>query len=392
LLVVRSLAIGAIVPLLLCATPTREQQNQETATVSGPQLIRVDAVLTGKDGKPIEDAWPQSFSVQEDGMYQALVSVEHFTVVNTDTWAESDESPILVALDTTVDREKLLPIARNHRMIVLFFDLTSLAGGDLERSVDAARKFVKQQMTPADLVAVVSFGTQFKVNSGFTNARETLDRTLALLVPDKDKVLQSVVGSPTDVGADDQMTDFIPDEDEFSIFNADSKLYAVEALAKFIGVIPGRKSVIEFTRGTPPIGDESKSTLRAAISEANKNTVSLYEVDLRETAAAGQSADADQNNAGDQNAADAEQLATPEDSRKVLASLAQETGGKLYSEVKDFSAIFGDVQQNSQDYYVLAYYSSNYSQDGAFHKISVLFEGKEDAQIQSRSGYYAPGN
>ena len=112
------LGIGTLVQLPLHAT--RAQQAQETATASGPQLIRIDAVVTGKDGKPIEDAWPQSFAVQEDGLYQALVSVEHFAVVNTDAWVESDESPIMIDPNTAQDREKLLPIARGHRMIVLF--------------------------------------------------------------------------------------------------------------------------------------------------------------------------------------------------------------------------------------------------------------------------------
>lgn len=261
---------------------------------------------------------------------------------------------------------------------------------DLQQSVDAARKFVKEQMTPADLVAVVSFGTQFKIDINFTNERGTLDQALVSLIPDKDGGDQAIEGSAADVSSNDQTVDFIPDTCEFTIFNTDNKLYAVEALAGLLAGIPGRKAVIDFTGGIKPIGEENQGALRAATRAANKNTVSLYEVDLSESASAGQGAEADHNNAGDQNTNRSDLLAALENSRKVLASLAEDTGGKLFSDVNDFPAIFKQVQQDSQDYYVLTYYSSNDSQDGAFHKVSVLFEGKEDAQVQSRSGYYAP--
>ena len=49
---------------------------------------------------------------------------------------------------------------RDRRMLVLFFDLTSMRPDDLIRAHDAAEKFLKKQMTKADLVAVVAFSTQ----------------------------------------------------------------------------------------------------------------------------------------------------------------------------------------------------------------------------------------
>jgi VWFA-related protein len=392
LLVACALEIGVIAPLLLCVAPmAHAQQGQETATESEAQLIRIDAVVTGKDGKPIEDAWPQSFSLQEDGLYQSLVSVEHFAVVNSDTWAESDESPIMIDLQTPNDIEKLMPIARNHRMIVLFFDLTSIADEDVERSVAASQKFVKEQMTPADLVAVVSFGTQFKIISGFTNNRETLDHTLALLVRGKDSELQRLAAI-TGKQVDDDGSLFDADTCDFNIFNTDNKLYAVQALAGILGGIPGRKSVIEFTGSRSPIGEESQSALRGAINAANTNAVSLYIVDLFEPASSSQSGEPDQADTEDQGATGADQFVNQQDSRKALASLAKDAGGKLFADVKDFSPIFRQVQQDSQDYYVLAYYSSNDTPDGAFRNVSVILEGNEGAQILSRPGYYAPGS
>jgi hypothetical protein len=49
---------------------------------------------------------------------------------------------------------------RNHRLIVMFFDLTSMQPEDLDRSVLAAQEFLKNKMQPADLVALVSLDTR----------------------------------------------------------------------------------------------------------------------------------------------------------------------------------------------------------------------------------------
>jgi len=60
---------------------------------------------------------------------------------------------------------------RNHRLIVMFFDLTSMQPEDLDRSVEAAQAFLRTKMQPADLVALVSLGDTLKVDQDFTATR-----------------------------------------------------------------------------------------------------------------------------------------------------------------------------------------------------------------------------
>ena len=60
---------------------------------------------------------------------------------------------------------------------------------DTLRAVDSARDFVKNQMTPADIVTVATYGTQLVVNSNFTNDRSTLDQTLSDMIPGKESAL-----------------------------------------------------------------------------------------------------------------------------------------------------------------------------------------------------------
>ena len=82
-------------------------------------------------------------------------------------------------------------MVRDHRMIVMFFDLTSLQAEDLLRSTRAAQKYLQEQMTPADLVGVVAFGNTLKVVANFTNDRELLKQSVDALVPGHEAALAS---------------------------------------------------------------------------------------------------------------------------------------------------------------------------------------------------------
>ncbi len=62
---------------------------------------------------------------------------------------------------------------------MLFFDLTSMQPDDLIRAHDAADKFLKTQMTKADVVAIVAFSTKLTVLANFTNDRTVLEKALA---------------------------------------------------------------------------------------------------------------------------------------------------------------------------------------------------------------------
>src|SRR5258708_39771941 len=46
--------------------------------------------------------------------------------------------------------------ARDRRLILLFFDFSAMEPEQIDRSVEAAKKFVGTKMQPADLIALVS--------------------------------------------------------------------------------------------------------------------------------------------------------------------------------------------------------------------------------------------
>ncbi len=358
-------------------------------------LVQIDATVTGKDGKLIKGLKPENFQLFEEGKLQKLDALDYFDVEKIETAEKDDAGPIVIDLNTATDPEKLRPIVRDHRLIVLFFDMSSLQPEDLLRATDAAKKYLKEQMAPADLVAVISFGTQFKVNANFTNDRKVLETAVASLVPGKDAMLQGLGTASTDATTEDNMAAFTPDETEFNIFNTDNKLYAVQVLAELLGGVPGKKSVLEFTSGITQTGEENRSSLQAATDAANKNNVSLYQVDSRglmtDVPGGDASHGAATGNSSFNGATVLAQVNARHASRDTLYTLAADTGGRTFFDLNDFSGIFKQVQDDTTGYYLLSYYSSNTARDGRYRQVKVkLINVPAGAQIKHRPGYYAP--
>ncbi|HEY3840680.1 MAG TPA: VWA domain-containing protein, partial [Bryobacteraceae bacterium] len=76
-------------------------------------------------------------------------------------------------------------------------------------------------------------------------------------------------------------------------------------------------------------------------------------------------------------------------SQETLVTLAADTGGKAFLDSNDITAGIVQAQQDLKSYYVLGYYSTNNAEDGKFRKISVKLNGRLDAKLEHRPGYWA---
>src|SRR5450631_349704 len=138
--------------------PVASQQN------SGPSFtlkMNSDIVLTNvvvrdkKTGEVVRGLTEKDFAILENGKPQKIDSFDFQSVdmaapLNEATVSGSS-GPIVLGKTAVVSNEQQL---RNHRLIVLFFDLSSMQVEDIDRSVGAARDYVNKTMQPADLVAV----------------------------------------------------------------------------------------------------------------------------------------------------------------------------------------------------------------------------------------------
>ena len=241
--------------------------------------------------------------------------------------------------------------------------MTSMETDDILRAHDAARKFLKQQMTPADLVSVVVFSTRLAVLANFTNDRATLDKAIAQLVPGA----ASQIANPLYAAAQNGEYDvqeytgaaYTPDETEFNVFNTDQKLAAVEGLANVLAGIPGRKALVEFTGGITQTGEENRAELRAVTDAANRADVSIYSIDARGMFATPPGGDVTTNAATGTSmfsgASVYHQTDQRENSRDTLATLSTDTGGKVFFDLGDLSDAFPKIQQDNSGYYLVGY-------------------------------------
>ena len=365
---------------------------------SAVDLVEIDVQVTDRNGKPIKGLNQAQFTISEDGKTQNVSTFEYSDIEKIEIAAAAEQTPITIPLGTVASPETIKAQVRDHRMIVLFFDMTSLESADLLRSTRAAEKFLREQMTPADLVGVVAFSNTLRVIANFTNDRKLLRDAVEALVPGHEAALATLAEAATPDGeissSEDTGASFTADDTEFNVFNTDRKLAAVEAVANILNGIPGKKAVIEFTGGITQTGEENRSQLTAATNAANRANVSIYTVDSRGLMATIPGGDASTGAASGTSmytgAAVFQQTQARQDSRETLATLAGDTGGRSFFDAGDFSRIFQSVQADSSGYYLLGYYGGNAARDGRWRRIQVKVNLPSGAHLRYREGYYAP--
>ncbi|PYU27884.1 MAG: hypothetical protein DMG32_04565 [Acidobacteria bacterium] len=378
--------------------PPQVSANQKGAIRAAVNLVEVDVAVTDRDGKLLKGLRQDQFSIAEDGKDQKISTFDYYDVERLEKADAVEAAPITIPIGSVAPPEEVRQQVRDRRMIVLFFDLTSLQPNDLTRSTLAAKQFLSKQMTSADLVGVVWFGNQLRVIADFTNDRDLLDRAVDALLPGKEAQLAALAAA-TSAGIDSAVTEetnaaFTVDDTEFNAFNTDRKLASLESLADLLRDIPGKKSVLQFASGITQTGEDNRSQLRATTDAANRANMSIYTVDSRGLLAEIPGGDASVGAAGGNamysGAAVFQQSGARQDSRETLAALASDTGGRSFFDLGDLGQAFRSVQSDTDGYYLLGYYSANAAHDGRWRTIHVKIMGVPGARIRYRQGYYAP--
>jgi len=398
----QSAPVAVPMPASPPSSPQSPKSNPVSVLRTSSDLVRIDVEVTDKSGKPIKGLRADQFVVTDNGKRQDISSFSYADIESIEAAGEEDAKPVVVPVDNegpnAPSAEAISDQLRDRRLIVLFFDLTSMQTDDLIRAHDAAQKFVKQQMTKADVVAVVAFSTRITVLANFTNDRATINKAIAQLTANSSSDLASPLYAAAENGEYDVQeytgAAFTPDETEFNVFNTDQKLAAVEGLANVLGGIPGRKALVEFTGGITQTGEENRTQLRAATDAANRADVSIYSIDSRGLFAVPPGGDTTTNSATGTSmftgASVFHQTDQREDSRDTLATLSTDTGGKAFFDLGDLSEAFPKIQQDNTGYYLIGYrLGADVKRDGRWRAIRVKVSAP-GAHIRYREGYYAP--
>ncbi len=358
------------------------------------ELVLVNVVAHDKNGNLVRDLKKGDFTIFEDGKKQEISSFD-FENVDELTTAGAAEATVSGVAGGTLLRsgKQTAPSldARDRRLILLFFDFSAMEPEQIDRSVEAAKKFVGTKMQPADLMALVSLATNMRVDLDFTDDKTKLLAALTSYNSGQGQGFENGSTGSTE-GATETSGAFSADDTDFNTFNADRKLLALQSLMQALGKLPQKKSLIYFSNGISQSGADNQSALRATTAAAVKANVSIYSLDIRGLQAFPPGGEAQAASLRGQSAysgaAVLNDLNGNAASQDTLATLSSDTGGKAFFDSNDFGSVFSQVQKDSSAYYVLGFTSNNALKDGKFRRLKVQVN-RSDLKLDFRAGYYA---
>jgi VWFA-related protein len=393
--------LALMLGLALIEAPLSSQQKSDYTLRVESELVLVNVAVKDKSGNIIANLKPEDFTILEDGKAQKVVS---FDIENIDAAANQDVSQAKPLLDSSPAATSAASTNtastssqnqfKDHRLVILFFDLSSMEPDEIDRAVTSAEHYVDTQMAAADLVSIVSLGSSLLVNQDFTSDHGLLKKQLQAFGEGSGQGYEEGTTGATE-GTPDTGQTFTADDTEYNIFNTDRRLEALRSVAEKLSHVQQKKSLIYFSNGMDRTGIENQSELRAATNAAVRSNMAIYTMDLRGLQAIVAGGEAQNASLRGTSAYSGQSMINALNSnfttQETLVTLASDTGGRAFLDSNDFSQVYKGVQQDTSTYYLLGYHSTNPARDGRYRRISVKVN-VPGAKIDFRRGYYAPAD
>jgi VWFA-related protein len=398
-----------VLPLLIFAqkpapapksVQSQVQASTGIATFSATaQLVVEEVSVKDKNGKAIEGLKQEDFVVTEDNKPQVIKFFDYEKledVVEAPPALQAARTPDPVPL-AKLTHTQIAPepagkvLYKDHRLLAIYFDMTSMQILDQLHALDAATAFVKKQMSKSDMMAIMQYtGTGVDVLQDFTDDKDKLLTTIATLVAGE---ADNTGEASADASAADTGAAFGQDDSEFNIFNTDRQLAALDTATKMLGTLNEKKSLIYFASGMQLNGVDNQAQLRATVNDAIRMGVSFWPIDARGLTATSPLGNATQGSQGGQGmytgaAAMAQQMNFAK-SQDTLYTLASDTGGKAMLDYNDLGQGIVNAEKSITSYYIIGYYTSNDNPDGKFRRVKITLPNNADAKLDYRQGYYA---
>jgi hypothetical protein len=124
---------------------------------------------------------------------------------------------------------------QDKRLVVLYFDGSSMPPADSIRAYTNALKFINTQMTRSDLVAIMAFQNgAVSVKNDFTDDKEKLREVIGILIYGDDQNNDGIPDHP-------EGTAFGQNDAEFNIFNTDRQLAALQTAVNMLKACRSRR-------------------------------------------------------------------------------------------------------------------------------------------------------
>ena len=423
--------------VLYACLPASAQPGRDTPRSfrTGVDLVVVDAIVRHANGEVVRGLTAEDFEVFEDGQPQVIVSFDFEQV--TAAAGALEVAPVLDAgpappdavqtppdpvqtpphaVSADRDRQPPEPLETaetaettettavgpepprrqdlaGRRLIVLLFDVSSMQPEDADEAIRSALAYVEERMTPADLVAVATVGSTLEVQSDFTADREQLRNALASLVATGELAVEEaeVETVETDEQQLEEEAGAVAAASEYDLFNNDVRLRAIRTVAENLQFIEQKKAIVYFSAGMRRSGGDNQVELRAAVNAAVRANAALYTVDARGLQAVVPGGDASRRSGRGRSLFSGQVMARQLDqlysARETLWTLADDTGGRAFTDTNDFGEVFARVERDLSSYYLLGYRSPDRTRDGRYRRISVRVK-RPGLRVEHRAGYY----
>ena len=369
---------------------------------SNSQLVIEVVTVKDKSGKPIEGLTAKDFTITEDGKPQTITICEYQQLRETPE-AVVAVTPAPAAPDTTKPKPdptlqaQIAPERpgdiryKDRRLIGLYFDMSAMPVPDQLRSLAAAEKFVKTQMAPADMMAIMNFsGGALKVTQDFTGDKDAILTVIQKMVVGEGQGLDE---NAADDSSSDTGSAFGQDDGEFNIFNTDRQLAALQTAVKMLGNLNEKKSLVYFASGLRLNGVDNQAQLQATTNAAIRANVALFPIDARGLVASAPFGDATKGSPGGlgmYNGSSAMAFSNNfQRSQDTLYALGADTGGKALLDYNDLGRGIQQAQQAISSYYIVGYYTTNVNLDGKFRRVKLALANPLSANVSYRQGYYS---
>ncbi len=276
----------------------------------------------------------------------------------------------------------------------MLFDFSTMAIPEQNRIQVAALQFIREQMKPADIVAILSASTgPLKIVQDFTDDKDRLEEVVKGFTIGQASELAGVAGNGGDsTSGEDTGTAFNADETEFNVFNTDKQLATLESAAKMLAAFPEKKALLYFSSGISKSGNDNQAALDAAVNAAKRSNVAFYPIDARGLVASAPSGDASSASSRGTSAFTGGSMQSGRDSfaasQETLSTLAVDTGGKLFIDDNDLALGMEKARDDIASYYIVGYYSTNIKMDGKYRRVEVKLSKDLQAKLDYRSGYF----
>ncbi|HMD98482.1 MAG TPA: VWA domain-containing protein [Terriglobia bacterium] len=380
-------------------------------------LVTVRVVVRDGKDRPVGSLRQEDFRLFDDGKAQDILG---FTVETGQPNPAPEAVPSAPAGKTAeVPRAPAKAVAQ--RFVIVFFDDYHMEAEGIDRTRNAAWRYVTTAVRPQDRVAI--FTATGKDQIDFTEDREKLHDALFKLAPRPhppmgcpqiEEYQAYLIDRRRDTEAFDiafseayhcdcevldnktpscarEVTDRVQGESAqiWSVADAQSQnaLQGIEIAVRRLAAMPGQRSVVLVSPGF--LTETQADKIDAITNRALQQEVVISAIDATGLAARSphifyNMARADLDSAKTR----MENMGTVA-SGDVMANLSAGTGGVFFHNSNDFNDGFRQAAAVPEVFYVLTFSPPNIKLDGKFHSLKVTLNRREPLTVQARRGYFA---